>query len=110
MTKNRKLAQQKPPPGIVWIYDYKDPDTGDVILGIASRLGISPNTFRKWRMADKGPRSFLLGKPVAAFIEDVDAYIASQGSREYEAAVQARADARPPEPRRPSRKPLTPAA
>lgn len=109
MTKTRKRPQQKPPPGVVWIYDYKDPETGEVIPGIASRLGISPNTFRKWRMADKGPKSFLLGKPVAAFIEDIDAWIAEQGGREYEAAVEARAEGRPPEARR-NAKPLVPAA
>ncbi|HTE57055.1 MAG TPA: hypothetical protein VK698_39650 [Kofleriaceae bacterium] len=111
MTKTRKLAQQKPPPGVVWIYDYTDPETGEVLLpGIATRLGISPNTFRKWRMADKGPKSFLLGKPVAAFIEDIDAWIAEQGGREYAAAVEARAEGRPPEPRRSTAKPLVPAA
>jgi transposase-like protein len=109
VTKTRKRAQQKPPPGIVWIDDYKDPETGDITPGIASRLGVTPSTFRKWRMADKGPKSFLLGKPVAAFIEDIDAWIAEQGGREHEAAVEARAEGRPPETRR-TAKPLVPAA
>lgn len=103
-------AQQKPPPGTVFIEDYED-DTGTVHPGIASRLGITPSTFRKWRMAGKGPVCFLLGKRVAAHIEDIDAYI--DGLKK--AAQTPAHDCRPPEPRRPrrSRKPAakkTPAA
>ncbi|HCA85500.1 MAG TPA: hypothetical protein DEQ61_08405 [Streptomyces sp.] len=88
-------AQQKPPPGILFIEDYED-ETGTVHPGIASRLGITPGTFRKWRMAGKAPAGcFLLGKRVAAHIEDIDAYI--DGLRH---AVQAPpAEARPPETR-----------
>ncbi|MFJ2676333.1 helix-turn-helix transcriptional regulator [Streptomyces sp. NPDC087525] len=88
---------QKPPPGIVFIEDYEE--NGEVqILGIASRLGITPSTYRKWRMAGKGPQTFDLGKRVAARIDAIDAWIAG-----LEKAAQQRVEhaMRAAEPRRP---------
>lgn len=73
----RKIAQQKPPPGLVWIEDYAD-DNGPTLPGIATRLGITPSTYRKWRMVGKGPHSFMLGRRVAARISTVDAWVAQQ--------------------------------
>jgi transposase-like protein len=97
---NRKLAQQKPPPGIVWIEDYVDKNTGEVILGIASRVGVTPSTYRKWRMQAKGPESFLLGKRVAARIASIDAWIAQQGQATQR---DAQPEVKPAEPRLPRR-------
>jgi hypothetical protein len=45
-------------------------------------------------MAGKGPLTFMLGKRVAARIEDVDAWVAEQ----YRAGVEPSEDERPPEP------------
>lgn len=94
---SRKQKQQMPPPGIAYIEDVTDPITGAVIvLGIASRLGITPGTYRKWRMAGKGPAStFLIGKRVAAFTADIDAWLIQQ----RDAALTPNHEMRPPEPR-----------
>ncbi|MCY0916966.1 hypothetical protein OS965_02095 [Streptomyces sp. H27-G5] len=78
MKTPRKIAQQKPPAGIVWIEDYTDAADGTVTPGIATRLGITPSTYRKWRMVGKGPHSFLFGRRVAARISTVDAWVAQQ--------------------------------
>jgi hypothetical protein len=95
MESKRKYTQQKPPPGIAFIEDTKDEHGNVVVVGIASRLGITPGRYRKWRMAGKGPNgTFLLGKRVAAYIEDIDAWVAEQ----YQAAQQPSHDERPPEP------------
>lgn len=83
MAEARKLAVRKPPHGIVWIEDYEDEE--GVIPGIASRLGISPSTYRKWRMRDEGPVSFYIGKKVAARIDSIEAWLAGL----EEAAVEA---------------------
>lgn len=83
-----------PPPGLVYAEDTRD-ESGARILGIASRLGITYGTYRKWRMAGKGPDTFYLGKRVVARIEAVEAYIAEQ----ERAALEPSTDARPPEPR-----------
>lgn len=103
MAKNRQRAQQKPPPGIVWIADYTDPQTGVVTPGIASRVGITPSTYRKWRMGSRGPDTFRLGKLVAARIEVVDAWIQGleQTAQDEQQADQdaAEHECRPPEPR-----------
>lgn len=82
-----------PPPGLLWI---EGTEAGP---GIASRLGITPSTYRKWRIAGKGPHAFVLGKRVVARVESVDAYIAELECR----ALLPSADRRPPEPRRPRR-------
>ncbi|WP_218782790.1 AlpA family transcriptional regulator [Streptomyces sp. BR123] len=80
MTAPRKLARQKPPEGIVYIDDYEAED-GTVSPGIASRVGVTPSTYRKWRMVGKGPQTFPLGKRVAARIAVIDAWIAEQEQR-----------------------------
>ncbi|WP_030878800.1 helix-turn-helix transcriptional regulator [Streptomyces sp. NRRL S-1868] len=84
-----------PPPGLLFIEDSTD-TTGQPLPGIASRLGIKPSTYRKWRMAGKGPDTFVLGKRVVARIEAIDAYIADL----ERTALSPSRDARPPEPRR----------
>ncbi|WP_037852958.1 helix-turn-helix transcriptional regulator [Streptomyces sp. NRRL S-1824] len=115
MEGNRKLTIQPPPPGIVWIEDYRN-DDGSVVLGIASRLGISPSTYRKWRMRDEGPDSFLIGKKVAARITAIEAWLQGleQAATEERAASRASTahDMRPAEPRqyRASHNRLAPAA
>ncbi|KIZ16905.1 hypothetical protein [Streptomyces natalensis] len=87
------MASKTPPDGFVFIDDSPNGP------GIASRLGITPGTYRKWRMAGKGPETFFLGKHVCARIESVDAYI-----RDLELqAQQPSQDSRPPEARRPKR-------
>lgn len=103
MPQERKLTVQPPPPGIVWIEDYRDDDGNVVTPGIASRLGISHSTYRKWRMRDQGPVTFMIGKKVAARIEDVETYLAGLHQAAVEAAESAAAtaahDMRPPETR-----------
>lgn len=94
MPAHRKQAMQKPPPGFVFIEDYEG-DDGTVIHGIATRVGVTPSTYRKWRMAGKGPKTILLGKPVAARIEWVDQWIAEQ----ERTASTPTDEMRPPEPR-----------
>jgi transposase-like protein len=115
MEGNRKLTVQAPPPGIVWIEDYRSDDGSVVIPGIASRLGISPSTYRKWRMRDEGPDSFLIGKKVAARITAIEAWLhgLEQAANEERAAIRAEAehDMRPAEPRQyRSNRQLAPAA
>lgn len=83
------MISKIPPPGLLYI---EDTPAGP---GIASRLGITPGTYRKWRMAGKGPEAFRLAKMVVARIEAVDAYVAEQ----ERAAQRTSADSRPPEPR-----------
>lgn len=87
-------TRQKPPPGWIFIEDYVAPD-GTVIDGIATRLGIEPGTYRKWRMAGKGPAAIVHGRKVIARIEDVDAYLEEQ----LQASLAPQQEARPPEPR-----------
>ncbi|NXY96396.1 DNA-binding protein [Streptomyces sp. BR123] len=48
---------------------------------MASRVGVTPSTYRKWRMVGKGPQTFPLGKRVAARIAVIDAWIAEQEQR-----------------------------
>lgn len=102
MTQTRKLKVQPPPDGIVWIEDYESED-GSIVPGIARRLGLSPSTYRKWRMRDKGPTTFHIGKKVAARVEAIEAYLAGLEQAAVEAAQavaeQAAHDMRPPEVR-----------
>lgn len=89
---------QKPPPGFCFAQDSTD-DEGNVVAGIATRLGITYGTYRKWRMAGNGPETFLLGKRVAARISAVDAYLdrlEEAGAHDIDSY-----DARPAEPRIP---------
>lgn len=111
MPRNRTIKVQPPPDGIVWIEDYRDPDTNKVLIpGIATRLGISHSTYRKWRMRDQGPATFVLGKKVAARIDAIEAYLTSLHRAAVEGAQAARAeaehDSRPAEARG-TRKTLT---
>ncbi|MEU6397815.1 hypothetical protein ABZ867_12645 [Streptomyces cinnamoneus] len=84
-TEPRKLAKTKPPTGLIYIEDHEG-DNGEVTPGIASRLGITPSTYRKWRMAGKGPHAFRLGKNVVARVEAVDSWVKA---RELEAVPAA---------------------
>lgn len=101
MTTIQKRKVQPPPPGIVWARDYRSEDGTVHIPGIATRLGISYATYRKWRMRDQGPVTFPLGQRVAARIEDIEAYLAGlhraavEGARA--ASEQAAHDSRPAE-------------
>lgn len=91
MPTNRELRVQPPPDGIVWIEDYKDPDTDEVLItGIATRLGISHSTYRKWRMRKQGPTTFVIGKKVAARIDAIEAYLAGLHQAAIEEAEAAR--------------------
>ncbi|MEV6547909.1 hypothetical protein AB0M57_04270 [Streptomyces sp. NPDC051597] len=103
----RKVAP--PPNGYVWIEDYRSEDGAVFIPGIATRLGISPAGYKKWRMRDEGPTSFRIGKKVAASIEAIEAWLSR---REGEAADRNRAsleahvyDSRPAEPSLPRQRP-----
>lgn len=69
---------------------------------IAARCGIAYSTYRKWRMAGKGPDTFRNGKFVYARIEEVDRWWAAQ----EQADTEPNPEMRPPEPkfsRRPAR-------
>ncbi|SDN19110.1 helix-turn-helix transcriptional regulator [Streptomyces wuyuanensis] len=114
MPQNRKLTVQPPPDGIVWIEDYRSEDGTAVIPGIASRLGISVSTYKKWRMRGEGPVTFFIGKKAAARIEDVEAYLAGLHQAAVlaarESAATAAHDMRPPEARHHHRAGRRPAA
>lgn len=76
MTATRKLRIQPPPAGFVWIADYRQ-DDGTVLPGIATRLGITPSTYRKWCMRNEGPPIVRIGgKKIAARIEAIEQYLA----------------------------------
>lgn len=87
--------KQKPPRGFCFARDSEDTD-GNVVPGIVTRLGISYSTYRKWRMAGKGPDTVLLGKCVAARIEAVEDYL----NRLAPAIAVPNDESRPAEPRR----------
>ena len=89
---------QKPPPGLIFIDDFTG-DDGTVTPGIASRLGISSSTYRKWRMAGKGPESFLLGKKVVAREDAVATYLAGLEKAAQDARSAENPECRAPEPR-----------
>ena len=91
MSENRKLTVPPPPKGFVWAQDYRDSD-GRNVPGIASRLGITYSTYRKWRMRGDGPPTVLLGKRLAARTEWVDQFLA-QREEEALAAYDAAAAA-----------------
>lgn len=88
---------QKPPPGFCFIEDTTG-DDGNTVLGIATRLGITPSTYRKWRMARKGPATIPLGKRIAARITAVEDYLAGLEQAASESAENY--ESRPAEPRR----------
>lgn len=88
---------QKPPPGFIFIADYVD-DDGTVLPGIASRLGITVSTYRKWCMAGKGPETLRLGKRVMARVDAVDRYL--NGLEQAAREPHDNPEMRPAEPRR----------
>jgi len=93
---------QKPPPGFCFAQDSTD-DDGNVVAGIATRLGITYGTYRKWRMAGKGPATLTLGKRTAARITAVEDYLTQleeAGAHHVDSY-----DARPAEPRVPRQRP-----
>lgn len=96
-----KQQHQKPPPGICFAEDYTDNDGNILVPGIATRLGIAYNTYRKWRMAKKGPDTFKLGKRVAAREDAVASWLTEQAG----APLASMYEMRPPEPRASKRKP-----
>ena len=78
MSENRKLSVPAPPDGFVWAQDYRDEDGRVVLPGIASRLGITYHTYRKWRMRGETPPTVLIGKRVAARIEWIEQFNAKR--------------------------------
>lgn len=90
---------QKPPPGFCFAQDSTD-DEGNVIPGIATRLGITYSTYRKWRMAGKGPATLRIGKRVAARISAVELYLSHLGTIAEHADQMQNPEMRAPEPRR----------
>lgn len=65
-------TRPSPPAGLIYIADTPSGP------GIASRLGITPGTFRKWRMTGRGPASFKIGGRVVAREDAVAEYITAQ--------------------------------
>ena len=91
MSENRKLRVPPPPEGFVWAQDYLDHD-GRIERGIASRLGITYSTYRKWRMRGEGPPAVLIGKRLAARIDWIDRFNDQRGNEAlaaFEAAAAA---------------------
>ncbi|TXS14015.1 hypothetical protein EAO70_20750 [Streptomyces sp. adm13(2018)] len=90
MSEKAKLSIPAPPEGFVWAQDYETAD-GRIILGIASRLGITYHTYRKWRMRGETPPTVRIGKRLAARIEWVDQFAAKREQEAidaFNAAVQ----------------------
>lgn len=87
-------THQTPPTGYIFMEDTLDAD-GRPVLGIATRLGISVSTYKKWRMRGIGPVTFKHGKRTVARITAVEEYLAAQAH----AASQPSHDSRPAEPR-----------
>ncbi|WP_069883462.1 helix-turn-helix transcriptional regulator [Streptomyces luteocolor] len=63
---NRKGPKQKAPAGCLWIEDA------------APHIGVTLATLRKWRVQDKGPKGFPIGRYVAYRIADLDGYLDAQ--------------------------------
>jgi hypothetical protein len=79
VTEKRKYQHhQKPPEGFIFATDFEDEETGTVIVGIASRLGLNPHTYKKWRMAGIGPHYRKHGKRIIARPEWIDAWMSEQ--------------------------------
>lgn len=73
-TATRKYVKhQKPPPGFIFVEDFEE-DDGTIIVGIANRLGLNPHTYKKWRMAGKGPHFRKHGKRIIARPEWIEAW------------------------------------
>lgn len=87
-------THQTPPPGYIFMEDAVGSD-GRLVPGIATRLGISVSTYKKWRMRGIGPATFKHGKRTVATLTAVEEYLAAQA----DAAAQPSRDSRPAEPR-----------
>jgi hypothetical protein len=94
----RRYTRQTLPPGFLFLDDYTH-DDGKVTPGVASRLGITPGTYKKWRLAGKGPEMFQHGKRLMVRVEVVDAWLAGLGQDAGAPDGSAEHDARPPESR-----------
>jgi hypothetical protein len=94
----RRYTRQKLPPGFLFVEDYTN-DDGTVTPGVATRLGIAVSTYRKWRMAGKGPATFVHAGRLMARVEVVDAWLAGLGQDAGAPDESAEHDARPPESR-----------
>ncbi|MGW2113702.1 helix-turn-helix transcriptional regulator [Streptomyces zhihengii] len=91
-----------PPQGLAWAQDWVSPDGKTRIPGIATRLGITYNTYRKWRMRGEGPPAIKVGnKRVAASIRAIEKWLADQEQAVIDEAERAagiaRHDMRPAE-------------
>ena len=96
---NRKGPRPSPPKGCLWLEEA------------ATHVGVEPNTLRKWRVLEKGPISFKVGRFVTYKIADLDAYLEGQYQAAIEPSPERAHDSRPAEPRRlPPRKPARAAA
>lgn len=62
------MARSSPPPGLIYIGDTP---AGP---GIATLLGVTPTTIRKWRCQGRGPRTWRIGGRVVADIAAVKRY------------------------------------
>lgn len=89
---NRKGPKQKAPEGHLWIEDA------------APYIGLTLATLRKWRLKDKGPTGFPIGRFVAYRIADLDAYLDGQYQAAITPAANASRESRPAEPRSISRR------
>ena len=56
---------------------------------ISERTGVPVATLRYWRQAGEGPPTFRLGKHVASFEDDVDAWLEEQATSSAKGTVRA---------------------
>ena len=56
------------------------PQSSQILLvpDVAQRLRIEESTLRWWRHVGKGPRSFKIGRRIAYYLSDIEAYEARQ--------------------------------
>ncbi|HEY8983245.1 MAG TPA: helix-turn-helix domain-containing protein [Streptomyces sp.] len=67
-------SRQSPPPGLIYIHDTV---AGP---GIATRLGVRPNTIRTWRTKGRGPRTWRLNGRIVSSVEAIEAYLRAQAT------------------------------
>lgn len=84
MSEKAKLSVPAPPEGYVWAQDHRAAD-GRIVPGIASRLGITYHTYRKWRMRGETPPAVLIGKRLASRIEWIDQFNAKREKKALDA-------------------------
>lgn len=75
------MARSSPPTGLIYI---RDTEAGP---GIASRLGVTPETVRRWRSKGRGPATFRIGGRVVAHIHVIEQY-AAEGERRRPAVAR----------------------